>query len=210
VDWVDVFDRQRARSEGAQGEVLRGNAAYGAGLALLMAGRDAEAHAWFEQAASSWRASWADATPTSWGRPIGVIKARMLADDEHGAAEAAMWALSLGTEDAESPIGRYAATLALLVGDRYPDARHVASTIRERDDFPHDVADALALIAAHDVVGYAESVEAVLESFEARDAYLEDVPVADTVIVLQKLAARRGIEVELPQSPVLPAAASSR
>ena len=50
------------------------------------------------------------------------------------------------------------------------------------------------MIAAEDVVGYAEAVESVLESFEARDAYLEDVPVADTVLVLQALAgaARHG------------------
>jgi hypothetical protein len=43
----------------------------------------------------------------------------------------------------------------------------------------------------------------VLESFEKRDEYLEDIPVADTVLVLQALAARRGIAVEL-SSPLLP------
>ena len=45
------------------------------------------------------------------------------------------------------------------------------------------------MIAAEDVVGYVEAVESVLESFETRDEYLEDVPVADTVLVLQALAA---------------------
>ena len=78
-----------------------------------------------------------------------------------------------------------------------------ADAIRIRDDFPADVGDALAYLAAQDVVGYTEAVEAVLESFEARDEYLEDVPVADTVLVLQALARRRGIEVEL-SSPLLP------
>jgi hypothetical protein len=43
----------------------------------------------------------------------------------------------------------------------------------------------------------------VLESFETREAYLEDVPVADTVLVLQALAARRNMEAEL-ESPLLP------
>jgi hypothetical protein len=66
------------------------------------------------------------------------------------------------------------------------------------------VADALAFVAAPDPVAYTEAIEAVLESFEARDAYLEDVAVADTVIVLQLLAARRGIPAELDPSPVLP------
>ena len=59
------------------------------------------------------------------------------------------------------------------------------------------------MIAAEDVVGYVESVESVLESFETRDEYLEDVPVADTVLVLQALAARRGMAAEL-ESALLP------
>src|SRR5436190_211057 len=65
-----------------------------------------------------------------------------------------------------------------------------------------DVGDALAFVAAHDVVGYAIAVDSVLESFESRDEYLEDIPVADTVLVLQALAARRGIAAEL-SSPLL-------
>jgi hypothetical protein len=43
----------------------------------------------------------------------------------------------------------------------------------------------------------------VLESFETRDDYLEDLPVADTVIALQALAARRNLAAELT-SPLLP------
>jgi hypothetical protein len=205
MEWGAVVERQVTRSEEALGAVLRGNAAYGAGLALLMAGRAGDARGWFERAAAAWRESWTDATPTSWGRPIGAMKALLLAGDDGGAAEAAEWALSLGSEQAESPIGRYAATLALLTLGRFAEARPVATSIRERDDFPRDVADALASIAAHDVVGYVEAVESVLGSFESRHEYLEDVAVADTVLVLQVLAGRRGIEAELPASPVLPA-----
>jgi hypothetical protein len=43
----------------------------------------------------------------------------------------------------------------------------------------------------------------VLESFETRDEYLEDMPVADTVLVLQALAARRDLAANLT-SPLLP------
>jgi len=199
-----VFERQRARYEEVELPVLLGNAAYGAGLALLMAGRDIEAREWLHRAAAHWRESWADATPTSWGRPIGVMKALLVAGDDDAAAEAADWALTLGCEDTESPIGRYAATLALLILGRDAEARHQADSIRERDDFPVAVADALAFVTAHDPVAYTEAVEAVLESFETRDAYLEDVAVADTVMVLQLLAARQGVLVELDPSPVLP------
>ena len=180
-----------------------GNAAGGAGLALLMAGRADEAADWFDRAARRYRESYEHAPPGSWGRLIGAIKARLLAADWQGAEEEARWALGEGAPEAESPIGRYAGALALLTLERYDDARAVADSLRDRDDFPPDVADALATLAAEDVLGYTYAVESVLESFENRDEYLEEMPVADTVIVLQSLAARRGIAAEL-ESTLLP------
>src|SRR5690348_18254171 len=110
--------------------------------------RDSEAAEWLGRAAATWRDSWQGGE--SWGRPIGAIKASLLAGDEAAAAEHARWALAAGAEASDSPIGRYAAALALLVLERWADARHVADSLRERDDFPHDVADALAYISAHD------------------------------------------------------------
>ena len=181
--------------------VRRGNVAYAAGLGLLMLG-DPDAADWLGRAAATWRESWRDGE--SWGRPIGAIKASLLAGDNGAAEDHARWALDAGAERSTSPIGRYAAALALLVLARWADARHVTDSLRERDDFPHDVADALAYISAHDVVGYAEAIESVVASFETRTEYLEDARVADTALVLDLLARRRGIELELPDSDVLP------
>ena len=180
-----------------------GNAAGGAGLALLMQGRPDEAADWFQRAAARYRESFAEAPPGSWGRPIGAIKSLVLAGDWPGAEEAARWALDAGAREAQTPIGRYAAALAALVLGDDVQAREHADAIRTRDDFPQDVGDALAYLAAQDVVGYIEAIEDVLESFAAREDYLEDMPVADTVLVLQALARRRGIEAEL-SSPLLP------
>jgi hypothetical protein len=180
-----------------------GNAANGAGLALSMLGRDDEATKWFQHAAARWRESFGDAPPGSWGRPIGAIKALLLAGDRDGAEDAARWALEAGAGEGESSIGRYAATLAHLVLGQDEEARMIAATIRERDDFPRDVADALATLAAGDRPGYILAVESVVESFEQRDEYLEDVAVADTVMVLQTLAAARKLDAEL-SSPLLP------
>ena len=185
--------------------VRLGNAAYGAGLALLMQGRTDEACEWLDRAAERWRESWEHATPTSWGRPIGVIKAALIAGRDEDASAFAGWTLGLGSVDAESPIGRYAATLALLVLGRWEDAQRVAATLRGRDDFPPAVAEALSAIASGDEPAYDVGVEAVLDSFETRDEYLEDVPVADTVVVLAELAARRGIGTALRESALLPA-----
>jgi hypothetical protein len=214
TDWNELGTRARDRYEdGAarlpdeadarQRQLTRmGNAAYAAGLCALMAG-DGSAGAWLARAAERYRESWADAPPGSWGRPIGAVKARLLGGDPVGAEAEAQWALESGAAGAESPIGRYAAALALLVLRRDAEARVEADAIRIRDDFPADVGDALAMVAAHDPVGYIEAIEAVLESFESRDAYLEDVPIADTVMVLQALAAARGLEAEL-DSALLP------
>jgi hypothetical protein len=181
-----------------------GNAANATGLCLLMLGRGDEAAEWFDRAATRWRESYEHAPPNSWGRPIGALKARILAGDRPGAAEEAHWALELGAAQAESPIGRYAGVLALLALDRWEDARPVANSLHGAEGFPEDVADALRMIAAgDDAIGYIGAVEHVLESFETREGYLEDVPVADTVLVLQALAARRDLRAEL-ESPLLP------
>jgi hypothetical protein len=210
VDWISLAEEKQARYETTYGEederaiVRRGNAAYAAGLALLMAG-DPAAPEWLMHAAERWRASWdAGAPRDAWGRPVGAIKASLLAGDDAAAVELARWALELGSATAPSPIGRYAGTLALLVLERWPEARHVAESLRELEDFPHDVGDALASVAAPDPVAFAEAVDSLVTSFETRTEHLEDVPVADTALVLDRLAARRGIAHELPDSPVLP------
>jgi hypothetical protein len=213
VDWAASFERETARyrdgesrlgdgSDERQRQLTRmGNAAWGAALCLLMQGQDGRE--WFERAAERWRESYAEAPPGSWGRPIGAIKALVLAGDWPAAQEAARWALAEGAAESGSPIGRYAAALACAVLADWESARIHADAIRIRDDFPRDVGDALAMIAAEDVVDYVEAIETVLESFETRDEYLEDVPVADTVLVLQAFAARRGMAAEL-ESALLP------
>ncbi len=218
VSWQEQFDRERARYEDGkarlpdatdpddrQRQLTRiGNAAGGAGLALLMLGRREEAAQWLARAAARYRESFVDAPPGSWGRPIGAVKARVLAGDWAGAEDEARWALETGAAGSESPIGRYAACLALLALGRDADAAPLAESLRGRDDFPRDVADALAAIAAGDHTAYRPAVESVLRSFETRDEYLEDIPVADTVIVLQALARRRDLAARL-SSPLLPA-----
>jgi hypothetical protein len=216
VDWQSHLERQEARyrdgearlpddPDERQRQLTRiGNAAGGAGLAQLMAGKLEEAAQWFDLAARRYRESYDLAPPGSWGRPIGALKSRILAGDWAGAEEEARWALAEGAAEAETPIGRYAGALALLTLGRDEDARPVANSLRERDDFPHEVADALATLAAEDTLGYTYAIEAVLESFEQRDEYLEDMPVADTVIVLQALAGRRHMAADLA-SPLLPA-----
>ena len=217
VDWAAHARREDARyrdgearlpeaedQDSRQRQLTRmGNAAAGVGLARLMDGDTEEGREWFARAVERYRQSYELAPPGSWGRPIAILKARILAGDWDVAESDARWTLDQGVGDAESPIGRYAATLALLVLGRDQEARALADGLRMRDDFPAPVADALAYIAAGDTLGYIDAIEAVLESFETREDYLEDLPAADTVVVLQAFAARRDMAAEL-SSPLLP------
>lgn len=197
-----MFEEKRRRYE--RSLVMQGNTAYAAGLALLMA-HDARAAGWLLRAAARWRESWdAGEEREAWGRPIGALKASLLAGDDAAVDELARWTLELGPATADSPIGRYAAVLALLALRRQSEARHVAATLRD-DDFPRDVADALAAIAAGDADAYADAVASVVHSFETREDFLEDVPVADSALALDLLARRCGLTRPLPESVVLPA-----
>jgi hypothetical protein len=195
VDWRERYVRAAARY--AAGEtrepderqlVQLANAAWAAGLSLLMAGDREGAAEWLRRAAARYRESWdAGAATDAWGRPIGAMKALLIAGDDAG--EPARWALDAGAAEAESPIGRYAGALALLVLDREEDAAGVAATLG--DDFPSDVAGALRALAAHDADAYRAAVAAVRRSFETRDDFLEDIPVPDTALALEALELRR-------------------
>lgn len=194
MDWRERYEQAAARY--ASGETRKpdqrqltqlGNAAWAAGLSLLMAGEPA-AREWLRHSAVRYRESWdAGAPPDSWGRPIGAMKALLLAGDDADAA--ARWALAAGAAEAESPIGRYAGALALLVLGRDGEAAALAVTLG--DDFPQDVAAALSALGAGDADSYAVAVASVRRSFEEREDFLEDVPVADTALVLDVLAERR-------------------
>ena len=216
VDWEERAARAAERyedgltclseaSDERQRQLTRtGNAAWAAGLSLLMLGRREEANAWLLRAADRYRESWPDAPPGSWGRPIGAMKSRLIAGDIEGARGDAHWALDAGAAESESPIGRYSASLAHVMLGNDAAAGEVASTLQGRDDFPPPVADTLVALTARDASGYDAAIHALVADFEARSGFLEEIPVADTVLALQVLAARRGLVVSL-RSSLLPA-----
>jgi hypothetical protein len=209
MDWAERASAAIARYEGGETRGLDqrqltqlGNAAWAAGLSLLMCGRSEESNEWLLRAVERYEQSLPIAPPDAWGRRIAILKSLLLAGADASAPARAT--LDAGAADAESPIGRYAGALALLVLGDDVGARIVATTLRDRDDFPQPVADALVELAGLDRVDFLISLGEVLESFEQREDFLEDVPVADTVLVLQQLAQVRGLAVDLDSSPVLP------
>ena len=178
-------------------------ASWAAGLAALMLGRDGEARDRLRRAAGEYDASWRAAPPGSWGRPIAMIRCRLMAGDHEGARADASAAVAAGVLDAPGPIGGYCAALALLALRRDQDAGIVAARIADGLE-PASVADALGALARADGAAYVAARLAVLRSFEEREAFLEDVRVADTVLVLDALAAARGLEPPTLSSPLLP------
>ena len=192
MDWREGYERAAARYDAGEGRahderqlVQLGNAAWAAGLCLLMDGDDAGASEWLVRAAERYRESWdAGAPPDAWGRPIAAMKALLIAGAD--ARAAAKWALDAGAVDAESPIGRYAGTLALLVLGRNEEAAEVAAMLDP--PFPTDVAASLRALATGDRDAFATAVADVRASYENRDGYLEDIPVPDTALALEALS----------------------
>jgi hypothetical protein len=197
VDWRERYERAAERyAAGERREpderqlVQLANSAWAAGLSLLMAGDREAASEWLRRSAERYRESWDAGDGTdAWGRPIGAMKALLIAGED--ASDAARWALDAGAAEAESPIGRYAGGLALLVLGRDEEAATLAATLGA--GFPGDVADALRALAAHEENAYRAAVDSIRRSFETREAFLADVPVPDTALALDALAARRGL-----------------
>lgn len=204
--YADALARMPDEPDPRQKQLVRAAmAAGGAALARLMQGRTAEAAGWFTRSAERYRESWPDAPPGSWGRLIGALKSRILAGDWEAAEGDARWALEQDPVAGGSPVGAYAVALARLVLGEDRQAAELAEILRAADEdaFPAPVAEAIAGLSVGDAGTYAAGCAAVLDSFETRDAYLEDIPVADTVIVLEALAERRGMATR-PSSPLLP------
>jgi hypothetical protein len=200
VDWRERYERAAARY--AAGEtrepderqlVQLANAAWAAGLSLLMDGEREEAAEWLRRSAARYRESWdAGDASDAWGRPIGAMKALLIAAQDRPCDNlllAARWTLEAGAVEAESPIGRYAGVLALLVLERDDEAAAIAAGLGE--DFPAHVAGALAALAARDAAAYRDAVGAIRRDFEERESFLEDVPVPDTALALDALGAQR-------------------
>jgi hypothetical protein len=189
MDWREKYEQAAARYDAGEGRahderqlVQLANAAWAAGLCQLMEGDRAGANEWLVRAAKRYRESWQDGSE-SWGRPIAAMKALLIAgEDARGAAE---WALDAGAVDAESPIGRYAGTVALLVLGRDEEAAEVTATLD--DPFPVDVAAALRALAIGEGGAFRAAVADVRASYENRDGYLEDLPVPDTALALEAL-----------------------
>lgn len=187
--------------EGRHAELLtEGITADGEAFRALLDGDPVRARAALRRATARYRASWEAAPPRAYGRLVAMLKSAALAGDAEGAAADAGRALD-GVAD--SPTSAYAAALVALVQDHDDAARAAAATMREGDGAFARAADAIVALADRDRDAYGAAVAAIVDDFAGRDQHLTGVPVADTAMLMEALAARRGMAAR-PSSPLMP------
>jgi hypothetical protein len=187
--------------EGRHAELLdEGIAADGRAFRALLDGRARAARAQLATAAGLYRRSWQAAPPRSYGRLVAHLKSAVLAGEGD---EAAAWVRDALGDACDSPTSCYALAVAALVQGDDAAAGRAAEAMREGGGAFDRTGDALAALATGDRPRYDAAVAAVVDDFAGREAHLTGVPVADTALLLEALAAPRGMAAR-PRSPLMP------
>jgi hypothetical protein len=166
----------------------------------LLAGDGAGAREPLLRAAAAYRASWEAAGPEAWGRLIGLLKATVLAGDADEAA--AYVRATLPAEPATPPAWYALALVALVEGEDALAARAGEAMAAGGDAFAR-AGRAIVALARGDRAAYRGAIQAIVDDFAARTDHLTGVAIADTALVLERLAARRGLRSGVA-SPLLP------
>ncbi|MDP9399604.1 MAG: hypothetical protein M3P39_01325 [Actinomycetota bacterium] len=170
------------------------------GHRALLAGDAEGARALLADAARRYRASWDAAPPTAFGRLVGLMKDAVLAGEARDAVAVVRGALG---DDAESPTAAWALAIAALADGDDALTRRAAQRMRAGGEAFARTADAVTALADGDEEVYARALLGIVADFEGRAAHLTGVPIADTALLLERLAEPRGLAVH-PHSPVLP------
>ena len=171
-------------------------AADGEAHRALLAGEDARAA--LRRAAERYRASWEAAPPGSYGRLVGYAKASVLA----GENPLEYVRDQLGPDD-RSPPACWARALAYLADGNDDRAIRAAAGMHKGSDAFGRAADAVTALARRDRDAYRGAIAAIVADFESREEHLTGVPIADTALVLERLAERRLLAAH-PRSALLP------
>ena len=155
----------------------------------------------FREVSELYRQSWQAAHARAYGRLVGMLKAAVLAG---GGAEAAAYAhAALVDADPASATANYArAIAALIVGDD-EDAQARARAMGTGGQAFARTGAAISALAARDDASYVNALAAIVGDFERRSEHLTGLAIADTALMLEALADRRGMAAAI-ESPVLP------
>ena len=161
----------------------------------------------FREVSDLYRQSWEAAHASAFGRLVGMLKASVLAG---GGAEQAEYArTALADADQDSPTANYARALAALIAgdDRAAQAR--ASAMGAGGEAFARTAAAIDALAGRDEAAYAAAIAEIVRDFEQRSEHLTGVTIADTAVMLEALAGRRGMSAAI-DSPVMPVSLTAR
>jgi hypothetical protein len=169
----------------------------------LLSGDETAARKAFADSAELYRRSWEEAPPQAYGRLVGMLKASILAGQ--GTAEARYVREAVAADEATlgSPTASYALAVAALVEGDDAEARRFSEAMVGGSDAFERTARAIAALAEHDRAAYTAALEEIVRDFEQRAAHLTGVSIADTALMLERLAAGRGMAAGV-QSPLLP------
>ncbi|MBA3862267.1 MAG: hypothetical protein H0X56_09885 [Solirubrobacterales bacterium] len=170
------------------------------GQRRLLAGETSAGRQSMSEAADRYRASWARAPQRAYGRAVGMLKAAVIAGG--GVEEAAHARRTIG-EGGDSASSWYALGIAALVDGDDDLARRATEAMRDGGEAFTRAADAIAALADRDDDAYASALRSILDDFEQRTEHLTGVAFADTPLMLDLLAERRGMAVR-PASELLP------
>lgn len=184
--------------------MLAAIAAEGRAHAALLAGEHEAARRAYAEAVDGYRASWALAPPRSYGRLVGLLKAAVLGGDAQAAAGEVRAALRDDPDADGSPVAAYVLAVAAVIAGDDGEVAARAATMEPRGEAFERTAAALRALAASDGEAYATALAAIEADFAGRAEHLTGVAIADTAVMLELLAAERGLAVR-PDSPLVPA-----
>jgi hypothetical protein len=184
--------------------MLAAIAAEGRAHAALLAGEHEAARRAYAEAVDGYRASWALAPPRSYGRLVGLLKAAVLGGEAQAAAAEVRAALRDDPDADGSPVAAYVRAVAAVIAGDDDEVAARAATMEPRGEAFERTAAALRALAARDGEAYATALAAIEADFAGRAEHLTGVAIADTAVMLELLAAERGLAVR-PDSPLVPA-----
>ncbi len=142
----------------------------------------------FRAAAGLYWESYEHASPASYGRLVGMLKAAVLG----GAGEdEAVRVRALLPHGGASPTAWYAIGIAALIAGDDAQAARAADEIRGAGPAFARAAAAMGAIATHDDGAARAAIGAIEADFATRDAHLTGVPIADTAVLFATLRERR-------------------
>lgn len=168
----------------------------------LFAGDCAGARVELSTAVELYKESYEIAPPGATGRLIGMLKASVIAASAE--SEAALYAQERLDGEDNDPPRAYALAICRLIDAAEEEIPAHVEKMRDGSPPFRRAAAAIEALAERSPERYADAVAAIIRDFEGRRHHVTKVPIADTALMLEIFAERRGMAAR-QSSPLLPA-----